>query len=290
MIESVAVVIVTYNRIEMLKQCIIAVLKQTYPIEKIVVVDNASSDGTCEWLKNNILPVYKNVELIGLVVNSGGAGGFNQGFISAASSSSQYIWVMDDDVEPEATCLENLVNCSKGYIVVQPTRFNLDGSLYVWHHHFEPLSYTRYRTKIELEEDYDVNMNIVSFEGVLFPRSVIEACGYPDTNYFICEDDTIYGYKVSRRFPIIYTSKAKMRRLGVLSNNQAPWKLFYLVRNKLWNMRVIRGDFRDRPALIILSFLTFPFSLLRDFLLCRFSLECYKFFFKGLFHGIFKSS
>lgn len=290
MVESVSVVVVTYNRLEMLKQCIFALLKQSYPIEKIIIVDNDSSDGTCEWLNFNILPIHSNVDLINMTVNSGGAGGFYQGFISAVSSNSKYIWVMDDDVEPEVDCLENLVGCSNGGIVVQPTRFNSDGTLYVWHHHFEPLSYTRYRTKIELNDYYNVNLNIVSFEGVLFPRLVIEECGCPNKDYFICEDDTIYGYEVSRKFPIIYTSKAKMRRLGILNNNQASWKLYYLVRNKLWNIKIIRTYFSDRPALLLFSYLTFPFALLRDLLSCKLSLQSYKYYFKGLFDGLFKSS
>lgn len=43
-------VVVTYNRLALLKECLDALDKQTYPIHKIVIVDNCSTDGTGAFL------------------------------------------------------------------------------------------------------------------------------------------------------------------------------------------------------------------------------------------------
>ena len=283
--NEVVVVIVTYNRLEMLKKCINSVLCQTYKINKVILIDNASTDGTSSWVKDVVLPECSIIQLIEMQTNTGGAGGFHHGLLSAMKLSCQYIWAMDDDVEPEPSCLENLIFISGGKSVVQPTRLHSDGSVFCWHHYFEPLSYTKYTTRIELGGDYLVVSNVACFEGILLPRRVVEDCGLPDKNYFICEDDTLYGYKVSRKYPILYTSKARMRRLGPISGGQASWKIYYLVRNKIWNIKLIRQDFSNRPLLIFFSYVCFPVGLIRDFLTCRFSVSSYRYFFKGLLHG-----
>ena len=46
------VIIVTYNRLALLKECVSCVLSQTEPFSNICIVDNHSSDGTADWLKN----------------------------------------------------------------------------------------------------------------------------------------------------------------------------------------------------------------------------------------------
>ena len=53
---SVNAVVVTCNRCELLKQAIDALLNQTYPLNKIVIINNASTDGTKEYLDNVIDP------------------------------------------------------------------------------------------------------------------------------------------------------------------------------------------------------------------------------------------
>ena len=44
-------VVVTYNRLALLRECLAAIEKQTYPIHKVIVIDNCSTDGTEDFLK-----------------------------------------------------------------------------------------------------------------------------------------------------------------------------------------------------------------------------------------------
>ena len=283
--KSVTVVIVTFNRLEMLKQCLDAVLSQSYPIYRLIIIDNASTDGTADWVKLNFLSDQDVVELVQMDSNTGGAGGFHHGFKLAHSTQADYVWAMDDDVAPEVDCLKKLIEVSNNQAAVQPTRINLDGSVFNWHQIFDPLSYIKYSTRIEANPSYIVATNVACFEGILLPRNVIDVCGLPQKDYFICEDDTIYGYTISKHFPILYTSSARLKRLGNISKRQTPWKIYYYIRNKVWNIKIIRNDFALSPALMIYSYILFPLSLFKDLLSFGFSFGIYKSFFAGLLDG-----
>jgi len=49
--SKITVLVVTYNRKELLRNCLAALLAQTAKVEHLVIVDNASTDGTAEWLR-----------------------------------------------------------------------------------------------------------------------------------------------------------------------------------------------------------------------------------------------
>ncbi len=106
---KICTVVVTFNRYELLKECLDALLSQTLKTH-ILVVDNASTDGTDikivedSYLKNENI-IYKR-----LTQNSGGAGGFHIGVKYALDNQYDYVWLMDDDAEPELDALEILVN------------------------------------------------------------------------------------------------------------------------------------------------------------------------------------
>ena len=106
--NKVAAVVVTYNRIELLKECIKALQQQTYPCD-ILIVDNASTDGTEEYI-NKIEKDYDNLHYKNTGANIGGAGGFNFGMRWAVEAGYEYVWVMDDDCLPYTDALEKLIN------------------------------------------------------------------------------------------------------------------------------------------------------------------------------------
>ena len=70
---KLGVVIVTYNRLELLKECITACINQKEEFQKILIINNASTDGTKEYLENL---QYSNLEIINSNKNLGGSGGF----------------------------------------------------------------------------------------------------------------------------------------------------------------------------------------------------------------------
>ena len=104
--NKTAAVVVTYNRKELLKECIDSLLKQEGAACDIIVVDNASSDGTAELVRDEYnIPkvIYTNTG-----ANLGGAGGFQYGVKKAVLLGYEYVWIMDDDTLPQSTALDKL--------------------------------------------------------------------------------------------------------------------------------------------------------------------------------------
>lgn len=102
---SVACVVVTRDRSELLRLCLQAVLAQTHAVERLVVVDNASSDGTAALVREE----FPSVELIALGENVGGAGGFAAGVQAARRTAPDWVWLLDDDTIARPDALEALL-------------------------------------------------------------------------------------------------------------------------------------------------------------------------------------
>ena len=99
-------VVVTYNRLNLLQENILALKQQTFPLHKIFIVNNCSTDGTHEFLDS--LSNDSQMEIIHLPENKGGAWGFYEGIKQAVLAGCDYVWIMDDDTIPTKNALEEL--------------------------------------------------------------------------------------------------------------------------------------------------------------------------------------
>src|SRR5690349_9838038 len=102
---NVTAVVVTYNRRHMLLESVAAVLAQSRAPDAVIVVDNASEDGTADAVRR----AFPDVQLTELARNSGGAGGFAAGMALALAGPADLIWLMDDDTVPEPGALAALL-------------------------------------------------------------------------------------------------------------------------------------------------------------------------------------
>lgn len=100
---KITAVIVTYNRLGLLKTCLKSVQEQSRKPDEIIVINNGSTDNTQEWLSAQNVTTYTKE-------NNGGAGGFSYGIKTAYNNGTDWIWLMDDDVIPENDALQQLVN------------------------------------------------------------------------------------------------------------------------------------------------------------------------------------
>ncbi len=131
--EKIAAVVVTYNRRDLLGQCLDSLLGQSRPLDALYIIDNHSTDGTYDALRhrNLIAPVEPSdagpveairrvpvpgapgrdleVHYLRMPENTGGAGGFHEGVKRAVAAGFDWLWLMDDDLWTAADALEVLL-------------------------------------------------------------------------------------------------------------------------------------------------------------------------------------
>lgn len=250
---KVYAVIVTYNRLEMLKKCLDAVLSQTYKSLDIVVVDNASTDGTDKYIKglDNKRIIYINTGK-----NSGGAGGFYRGIKEAYIKGAKWIWIMDDDVIPQANALEELMNALK---VVKPHKTSFLASC-VYSPNGEAMntpgvdlrSKNGYPFWYEYLDKGLVKLNAATFVSILVNADAVEKFGLPCSNFFIWGDDTEYTKRLYRNFGLAYLvgkskvvhARANSVNLTIFNENNADRVSMYsyMIRNTLIYTREYAGE------------------------------------------------
>lgn len=122
--QRVTVVLVTFNRLEKLKIALSCYEKQTYKIEKIIIVDNCSTDGTIDFLKKWLdSKTNFDKEVVYLSENTGGAGGFGAGMehalnlVNSMQLKTDWILVSDDDAFPNDDAIEKMIASPFLYLV-----------------------------------------------------------------------------------------------------------------------------------------------------------------------------
>jgi GT2 family glycosyltransferase len=239
MSETVAVVVVTFNRADLLERMLDGLAAQTRLPDAVIVVDNASTDHTREVLEARTdLPL----QAVHAPDNTGGAGGFHQGLAAAYEQGFDRIWLMDDDVLPAPDCLATLLahdgpclmavrEDRAGHLVEKSaTRFDLRNPLAI-----RPKTAsveTVYGTREAMPAE--VPVEVVAFEGFLVHRRVIEAIGLPDPAYFIFYDDADFAIRSRRAgFPIVAVRDAVLVRQLDFDQQHAldTWKGYYMYRN-----------------------------------------------------------
>jgi rhamnopyranosyl-N-acetylglucosaminyl-diphospho-decaprenol beta-1,3/1,4-galactofuranosyltransferase len=242
--ETVAVVVVTYNRADLLGPMLDGLAAQTRPADAIFVVDNASSDHTRAVLEQEVLAARPGLPLrvTHSEDNLGGAGGFHLGTKLAYDAGFDRIWLMDDDVVPAPDCLETLLGqdeaClmavrqdTRGRLVEKAaTRFDLSNPLAI-----RPktgMVETEYGSRDRMPEL--VELENVAFEGFMVRREVIDAVGLPDASYFIFYDDVDFAVRARRAGYRIWAVRdaVLVRQLDFdQQHDLGGWKGYYMYRN-----------------------------------------------------------
>lgn len=226
--NRIACVVVTYNRLNLLKQCVEALYRQTYKDFDLIVVNNGSTDGTDEWLKS-----INDIDILSQS-NLGGSGGFHNGIQYAYNKGYDYFWVMDDDGVPDRNCLEKL-------IVVAESGF----------HYVAPMLYTNDK---RCHWSYLVNINrkILShgggpFNAILLSKELIECVGLPNIYYFIWGDEFEFLNRVRESFFHTALVKDAIHYHKIPEDKNAVDKrIYFKIRNMIWSIRLSNGMFRSR--------------------------------------------
>lgn len=195
--KKVIAVVVTYNRKELLKECIEALLNQEYNNCNILIVDNASTDGTYEYIQNyvdNKKVMYRNTE-----ANLGGAGGFNFGMKEAYKIGCDLMWLMDDDCIVHKDSLTKLMNADKEF----NGEYGFLSSKVLWKDDTICKMNIQKKSLTKKVEDWDISKQEVimaTFVSFLVKTETVKEVGLPIKDFFIWADDIEYSRRISRKY------------------------------------------------------------------------------------------
>lgn len=198
--KKVIAVVVTYNRKELLKEAIEALLMQSYKNLEILVVDNASTDGTKEMITKNY--TEKGIHYYNTNNNIGGAGGFNYGISIAMNLGCDYLWLMDDDTIAENDSLDNLISAASvlnddfGFLssYVKYT----DGTFCLMNR--QRVDRFDWINDCDLLDNGLLRLERATFVSFFVRSEVVKNVGLPIKEFFIWGDDTEYSYRISKKY------------------------------------------------------------------------------------------
>ncbi|MCK5614504.1 glycosyltransferase [Candidatus Pacearchaeota archaeon] len=255
----IASVVVTYNNADNINKLIQNLLLQTYPINEIIVIDNASSDDTVQKINEE----FPQVTLFANTANEGVGGAYADGLKYAYNKKYDWVWLLDGDSLPKVKALEELINA---FLHISPNQSKIgilasspvnpfsnereDGVF--WRNRFVKLP-KKFKS---VQEPFCVDSVISS--GSLINYKVVEEIGLPIKEFFMDFVDLEYNLRIRQNdFKIIYVPKSVIiheignttfrRCLTYLGKKRpypihTPWRIYYMVRNETftyWN------DFRS---------------------------------------------
>ena len=193
--NTTAAVVVTYNRIELLKECVAHLQAQTAPAD-ILIIDNASTDGTGELFAE----AQDGILYFNTGANLGGAGGFNYGMRKAVELGYEYVWVMDDDTLPEPTALEKLLEADEKL----GGNYGWLSSLALWNDRTEcKMNRQKIMPKkfeyLHLMQYSILSVEQASFVSLFLKSQTIKEFGLPIKDFFIWGDDIEFTRRICVR-------------------------------------------------------------------------------------------
>jgi rhamnopyranosyl-N-acetylglucosaminyl-diphospho-decaprenol beta-1,3/1,4-galactofuranosyltransferase len=297
--RRIAAVVVTFNRLELLQR-LIPRLAEAEGLDEILVIDNASSDGTRAWLRGQVETSVVPVHTRHLDENTGGAGGFHHGLAWAVERGADLVWLMDDDGLPDADCLARLLE--------RDGELDFWGPVVVDQDHEDRLVFpirlpggTRaVRTMADAASaarDGLIADVVIPFNGVLLTRDLVARIGLPRAEFFLWGDDVEYLWRARRagaRTGTVVGARVRHPSVGALGTpmafgrttyNDTPSDLkhYCMARNNLVNLREYGG--RAHAAAFVAKTLWFYTFTRPDPARIRLSLDAWRAARRGDFSG-----
>lgn len=249
----VVAIVVTYNRLALLQECLAALKAQSISLTTIHVIDNASSDGTQEWFgQAQTSKDFSNLQYHRLSENLGGAAGFEYGLKKVDLEQTDWIWIMDDDsiADPDALAkaLHSEAAQQSQTAVIASQVINTEGQLINIPAMFD-WSFGKTHPITHSTTSYsqtEMKVDATTFVGFLVRNAVVKQVGYPRGDYFIQSDDFEYSLRIRRAgYDIVLVSDSQiLHKVTVIKqtdhNNYIKpgelWKYYYLLRNEILSL------------------------------------------------------
>lgn len=249
----IGAVVVTYNRKDLLCECLESLINQSYKLSRIIVIDNNSTDGTEDILKENY---FSYIDYYKLDKNIGGAGGFYEGIKKSIDMNLDWLWIMDDDTIPKANALEALV-LSISQVNKYETFSFLASAVYGENGEFMNVpqinlakSDNGYEYWYKYLSKGMVQIQNATFVSLLIRFDAIQKCGLPVKDYFIWGDDYEYTMRLITYYgPAYFVGNSEVvhkrknaKTLSIVDDDSDRLNFyFYMYRNGLINTRAYFG-------------------------------------------------
>ncbi|MCL4399803.1 glycosyltransferase [Patescibacteria group bacterium] len=283
--EKIFGVIVTYNRKHLLEKCLDSLLSQKVKLDGIIVVNN-STDDTAKFLEERGFLNKSGVFLFNSEKNLGSAGGFKKGIELALNAGADWILTTDDDVVADEYLVRNFLRYKDFSHCMCANKKDTEGNWSSW----EGILLPQWGFITTIGNDFFKNgrefsfTNFASFEGMFINRSLIDKIGLPDERFFICLDDTAYGFLASLFTNIIYVRDARMERQLTLNPN-TKIGVYYNIRNQfLINEYLIGKGYLTKTRGFFVAMARASKKIILSFFL--FDVGIFRASIKGLFDGL----
>jgi len=285
---SITTIIVTFNREALIERCLKAVIEQSYKPKNILVINNASTDGTEERLKlatesntdtNAKETLIKLNEINGVSIylynkekNTGGSGGFNKGMeVAEKQLCADYYWMMDDDGYPSEECLDKLIKTAteKKCDYLMPVSIDIDNH--------KQLSWAMRKKNGKKTISYDeikkswgdIWNYVTPFNGVLLSADCVSKVGYINKDFFIWGDEYEHYWRCRKAgyFPItdlnaqFYHPAAKLPLVPIVGGLMnvpfvdSPMRMICYVRNHTYIYLHYHGKWKIAARMLMYTWL-----------------------------------
>ncbi len=249
--KTATIVVVTYNRTNLLTRLLESIERMEPAPGHLVIIDNASTDDTTAVVESfrDRVPtelVYRRLE-----TNTGGSGGFSEGMRVAYELGSEWIWLMDDDVEVVRDGLALMGKWTPRFRSIQGRRYDFDGSEFYWQYRVaESMAIPIPFAPASFDDSGFKPMNSGCFEGMFIHRDIVAKIGLPDPRFFIYWDDQLYGWLASRETESVIVNEFVLRRtreikqwdMGIRHMNASSDAYrYYIMRNRAYLAKYYRA-------------------------------------------------
>lgn len=236
----ICAVVPTFNRRDLLLETLAGLTAQSRPCDAVLVVDNASADGSAEHVGES----YEAVELLKLSTNTGSAGGFAAGIAWALDNGFTWVWLIDNDSVPEPDALAELIAAFNRFsedekpILLASKVVWTDGSIL-------PLNVPIFKRK-ELDTFYraaakaTLSLRAAPYAGLLVSVNAVRSSGLPLEEYFLWNDDIEWTGRILKDgFGVLVPTSIVCHKTPsnpTTTADSGP-RFYFEVRNKLWMLR-----------------------------------------------------
>lgn len=262
---NVTAVILAHNQRAALLCVVEAVLRQSVPPQRVIVVDNASTDGSADAVQAR----FPTVTVLRQSENRGVGAGHNAGWRAAlAEPSCEFVWALEHDCVPAPDCLAQLLQAqaqlsaqvAPAAVVVCPAERSphTDAAYTTW----VLLDTTYFRLHYPHADLPPRAIHYVTFNGLLLPAALIRQVGLLDEQFFFYWEDADYSERCRAAGAHLYwIAQAAITHNGlraagqwtwgrwrlVWANPTEPFRLYYRYRN--WVARKMRRPRRRLQTL-----------------------------------------